>query len=84
VVEWYEGSRLLGKGKTFSIRNLREGGHTITCVVTDQSGASAETSVDLKIRKVDEGPGFGPVSTLVALGVLALLGASRGPRGGPS
>jgi PGF-CTERM protein len=79
VVEWYEGDTRLGQGTTFSIRNLKPGDHIISVVVTDSSGESVEETVTIKVNKAEEEPGFGIVTVVMALLVLALLTARRRP-----
>lgn len=79
VVEWYEGDTRLGQGKTFTIRNLKPGDHIISVVVTDSSGESIEETVTIKVSKAEEEPGFGLVTAIMALLVLALVTARRRP-----
>ena len=79
VVEWYEGDTRLGQGETFSIRSLKPGDHIISVVVTDSSGESVEETVTIKVNKAEEEPGFGIVTVVMALLVLALLTARRRP-----
>jgi hypothetical protein len=79
LVEWYEGEEWLGKGRTFSIRNLGPGTHVITVVVTDPGDMSTEDNVTIKVTAKDEEPGFGGHTALLAVLVTSLLWvASRG------
>jgi len=79
IVEWYEGDTRLGQGRTFSIRNLKPGDHIISVVVTDSGGGSVEETVTIKVNKAQEEPGFGILTAVMALLVLALLAARRRP-----
>ena len=69
LVEWYEGDTWLGKGGTFSLRNLRPGTHEITAVVTDGGELSSEATVSIGVREKGEEPGFS--AAVAALSVLA-------------
>jgi len=66
-VEWYNGDDWLGKGRTFSIRNLKPGTHDITAVVTDPGDLSWETNVTIKVERKQEEPGFGGAMAALAL-----------------
>jgi PGF-CTERM protein len=82
VVEWYEGPTRLGVGSVYSIKNLKPGPHIISVVVTDPEGDSVERTFTVKIKEVDEGPGFGALATLIALVSFGLLARYAGPRRG--
>ncbi|UCC94132.1 MAG: hypothetical protein JSW25_05585 [Thermoplasmata archaeon] len=76
VVDWYEGETWLGKGKTFSVRNLKPGTHVVTAVVTDPGDLSAEASVTIKVKAKQEEPGFGGQAALFAMLVLPIVWAA--------
>jgi hypothetical protein len=72
-VDWYEGDDWLGRGKTFSVRNLKPGTHEVTVVVTDSGDLSSETNVTIKITAKKEEPGFGSWTALVAVTLASLV-----------
>ncbi len=72
-VEWYDGEDWLGKGRTYSVRNLKPGTHEITAVVTDGGEMSSEATITIKVRKKDEGPGFAGAATAVAVVAASLV-----------
>jgi hypothetical protein len=77
TVEWFEGDIKLGQGRTYSVRNLKPGAHVISVVVTDPDGGNVEQTVTIRVKKVDEGPGFGALMAAIALYGSALFMASR-------
>ena len=82
-VEWYQGDTWLGRGRTFSVRNLRPGSHEITAVVTDPGDLSSEVTVNIKVTKKGEEPGFAGVTATLAVATASLawvLGGRRGRR----
>jgi hypothetical protein len=82
VVEWYEGDTWLGRGKTFSIKNLKPGTHAISVIVADEGGLGEERTVTITVEKKEEEPGFAGLATLLALVSMALVAAlSRGTPG---
>lgn len=48
--EWYENGKLLAKGKTYTIENFSNGKHTITLIVTDNTGATNSENTEVSIN----------------------------------
>ena len=71
--EWYDGEVLLGSGGRWSIKNLKPGDHVITAVITDPLGDTGEATINIKVKRADEGPGPGAVAAVVALATVAAL-----------
>ena len=87
VYEWYDGTYLIGQGRTKSIKNLSPGDHLITVIVKDAGGAQGESDITLKVKKQEKSPGAGAggaalAVVLAAASLAALSGRARGRRPG--
>jgi len=87
VYEWYDGTVLIGQGRTKSIKNLPPGDHRITVIVKDAGGEQGESTITLNVKKPEKSPGAGAGAAALAVALsaaslAALSGRARGRRPG--
>ena len=76
TITWKEGDRVLGIGSPLEYSKLGKGEHTITVVVADGTG-TAEQSLVVIVKGVEESPGAGIVIIVLSMMLAALVVASR-------
>ncbi len=70
---WYLGTTLIGQTQTITWKPKGSGLKELHLVVTDPDGAETEHKVNIKIKKIDDGPGFGSVMGILAMALIGMM-----------
>jgi hypothetical protein len=70
---WYLGTQLIGQTQTITWKPKGSGLKELRLVVTDPDGAESEYKVNVKIKKVDDSPGFGTIVGILAMALVGMM-----------
>jgi hypothetical protein len=73
VYRWYAGTTLIGQTQDITWKVKGDGATTIKLVVADAEQAETEHTMNVTVKKQEEGPGFEMAFAVMAIGVIAMM-----------